>query len=191
MPPDRAQDLVETATAWTRSDWIAMSALLFVTIHVLWNILRRWRHRGDVHAVRAAGVLEFALAAARYSWTAERRFSESWRLMAEGRRPGSMEPPPVPEEGARTQLVELCRVRSALAEVHRLFNLYAAAPSDERTEGRDRPEWWRDRYEKPIHGACGAVRSAIAGAACWRFLRFSVTARQLEAALVTAQTSRD
>ena len=41
--------------------------------------------------------VEFALAAARYSWTAERRFTESWRLMPEGTRPLMLEPPPVPE----------------------------------------------------------------------------------------------
>jgi hypothetical protein len=171
---------------WTRTDWIALSALALAT----WSVAAIWRRRRDANAVRAAGVLEFALAAARYSWTAERRFSESWRLMPDGSRPQLMEPPPVPEDAARTQLVELCRVRSALAEVHRLFNLYASAPRDDGTEGRFQPEWWRDRFEKPIHGACGAVRSAIADSACRRFTRFSVTARQLQAVLVKAQTSR-
>lgn len=188
--PDGTRDLADAASAWTRADWIATTALLLAVVHALWSVIGRWRIRRHAGAVRAAGVLDFALAAARYSWTAERRFSDSWRSMPDGRRPRPMEPPPVPEEGARTQLVELCRVRSALAELHRLFNVYAGAPRDEGMDAGVRPEWWRDRFEKPIHGACAAVRSAVADAACRRFPGFSVTARQLEAALVTAQTSR-
>ena len=190
MPPDRTHEVVTTAVAWTRSDWITLAALAAAAVPFAWSLAALWRRRRRSDAVRSADVLEFALSAARYSWAAERRFTESWRLMPTGRRPEPMEPPPMPEAIARSRLVELCRVRSALSELHRLFSSYAAAPHDDGAAGQDRPEWWRDRYEKAIHGACGAVRSAVADSAFRRFPHFSVTSRQLETALGTAQTSR-
>lgn len=190
MPPDQAHEVVETAVAWTRSDWVAFAALAVAAVPFAWSLAAVWRRRRHSGAVRSADALEFALSAARYSWAAERRFTESWRLMPTGRRPEPMEPPLMPEAIARSRLVELCRVRSALSELHRLFDSYAAAPHEDGMAGHDRPEWWRDRYEKPIHGACGAVRSAVADSACRRFPHFSVTSRQLQTALATAQTSR-
>jgi hypothetical protein len=110
--------------------------------------------------------------------------------MPSGKRPPTMAPPPVPPRQARRQIVELCAVRSALSEVHRLFNLYATASGEEAAASRERAEWWRDQHEKQLLRACGDVRSAIADAACRRFPSFVVTSRQLESVLNRAQTAR-
>jgi hypothetical protein len=186
MPPDQTPRLLEPST-WTLIDWLAFAALSVIALFAAWRIGRRWRGQRRMNAAKSAEVLEFATASARYSWAAERRFAESWRLMPAGFRPRPMDDPPEPPTRASRQIAELRGVRSALSEVHRLFNVYAASAPD--PAAQDRAEWWREQHERRLLTACGDLRSAIADAECGRFPLFSVTSRQLQAALATAQTS--
>jgi hypothetical protein len=67
MPPESAQNLLDSAATWTRSDWLALCALVLAVVHVAWTLARRWRSAGRANAVKAADVLDFAMSSARYS----------------------------------------------------------------------------------------------------------------------------